>query len=283
MSKKIIELKQLKNTFLKQIVLILSFILIININNAQDFSGSVLNVGVKLGGSRLLGEVTNSFSEIINEFDNKTGFSATLELSKHISPKWEFGAEIGSSSLIGDTYSSTFSAEGFQPGIPTDINEPTEYINKLNCINFLFRYYFVEAGSESLFIPFVSAGGGILNYNSKFKYIDAPADDLLFGKGTEGYTTLSTPVFMVGTGFKTHITSHLYFVASIDFNFVDYDFLDVIHNYDSTGNRLEITGLYTDFNIGIFYNFSKSGENKNNGKKGNKGRSSHSGHLPFAR
>ena len=273
----------MKNTFSKYIVLTLSFILIININNAQDFSGSGINVGVKLGGSRLLGEVTNGFSEIINEFDNKSGFSTTLELSKYIRPKWEIGIEYGNSSLIGDSYSSVFSAEGFQPGIPIEIDAPAEYINKLSNANFFFRYYFVDAGSESLFIPFARAGGGFLNYNSKFKYIDAPADDLLFGKGTEGYTTLSTPVFMVGTGFKTPITSHLYILASIDFNFVDYDFLDAVHNYDSDGNRLVINGLYTNFNIGIFYNFSKSGVNKNKGKSDKKGRSSNSGNLPFAR
>ncbi len=273
----------MKNTLSKYIVLTLSFIFIIGFSKAQDFSESGINFGVKLGGSRLLGEVTNGFSEIINEFDNKTGFSTTVELSKYIRPKWEIGIEYGNSSLIGDTYSSVFSAEGFQPGIPTEINAPAEYINKLTDAKFFFRYYFVDAGSESLFIPFVRAGGGYLHYNSKFKYIDAPADDLLFGKGTEGYTTLSTPVFIVGTGFKTPITSHIYLVASIDFNVVNYDFLDVVHNYDSTGNRLVVNGLYSDFNIGIFYNFSKSGVNKNNGKSGKKGKSSNSGNLPFAR
>ena len=240
-------------------------------------------MGLKIGGSKLLAEIPNGFSQFINEFDNKTGFASAYEISKFITPHWEIGAEIGYSNLNGNTFNPEFSAEGFQAGIPPDITEPVEYINKLFGQNLFFRYFFKPADSESAFIPFIRAGGGNLNYNSKFKYVDTPDNDLLFGKGTEGYTKLSTPVFFLGTGFKTSLSSKFYLVASVDFNMVNYDFLDVMHNFDLTENRMELIGMYTEFKIGIFYNFSKSGGENNKKGKNKSGGSSKTEHLPFSR
>ncbi|MDO8952545.1 MAG: hypothetical protein Q7U86_07960 [Draconibacterium sp.] len=240
-------------------------------------------MGIKIGGSRLIAEIPNGFSQIINEFDNKTGFASAFEISKFITPHWEIGTEIGYSNLNGITNTPELSAEGVQAGIPSDITNPVEYINKLFGQNFFFRYFFKPEGSESPLIPFIRAGGGYLNYNSKFKYTDASDNDLLFGKGTEGYTKLSTPVFFLGTGFKTSLSSQFYLVTSIDFNMVNYDFLDVVHNYDNAGNRLELIGLYTEFKIGIFYTFSKSGGENNKKMKNKSGGSSKTEHLPFSR
>jgi len=246
---------------------------------SQNFAESGINLGVKFGGSKLLGEIPYDFSDLINEFGNKTGFASAFEISKNISNHWEIGSEYGYTSLKGSTSSPEFSAEGFHQGIPSEITEPVEYVNILIGQNFFFRYFFKPAGSESAFIPFIRAGAGYLNYNSKFKYIDAPDNDLLFGKGTEGYTKLSTPVYFIGIGFKTSIASQFYLVSAIDFNMVNYDFLDVMHNFDLTGSRLELIGLYTELKIGIYYNFSKSG----GGRKNKKSRSSNSGFLPFSR
>lgn len=262
--------------FSNYIILTLAFTFIVHINNAQEFSNSGLNVGVKFGGSRLLGEIKNDFSGVINEFDNKFGFASGLEISKYVSSRWEIGGKIDLSVLNGNTYSPEFSAEGFQPGIPAEIVEPVEYQNNLMGFKLFFSYFLKSADSESALIPFIQAGGGYLNYNSTFKFIDAPADDLLFGKGKEGYTKLSTPVFFLGTGLKTNISSNIYLKASVDFNAVNYDFLDVMHNYNTEGIRIGLTGLYTEFKLGIFYNFHKSEGNK-------KGGTSHGSSLPFAR
>jgi hypothetical protein len=267
----------------KNIILTLSLVFTINFSYAQYFSHSGINVGAKIGGSKLLGEIPFGFSEIINEFDNKAGFAMAFEISKYISPRWEIGTEIGYSALTGNTFTPDFSAEGLQAGIPAEIIEPVEYKNKLFGQNFFFRYFFIPAASESAFIPFVLAGGGYLYYNSNFKYIDAPDDDLLFGKGTEGYTKLTTPVFFLGTGFKTPISSHFFLVTSIDFNMVTYDFLDVMHNYSNEGNRLEMIGLFTEFKVGIFYNINKSDSKKNNQSKSKNSKSSSKSYLPFSR
>ena len=273
----------MNQSLLKYIILPFSLTLIFSINNAQEYSNSGINLGVKIGGSKLLGEITKDFSEVINEFDNKIGFASAIEISKYISKRWETGSEIGYSTLNGNTYSPEFSVEGIQPGLPDEINDPVEYKNRLLGFNFFFRYYFKAAGSKSAFIPFIRAGGGVLNYNSKFKYIDAPDDDLLFGKGTKGLTKLSTPVFFIGTGIKSQLSSNFYLVTSIDFNMVNYDFLDVVHNYDNEENRMQLTGLFTEFKIGIFYNLNKTGKYQNKKKNGKKGSSSGTNNLPFAR
>lgn len=276
------DFKPLHQILPKYILLTLSLILVVTINKAQNFSNSGINVGAKAGGAKLLGEVPYNLSEIINEFDNKTGIVSAFEISKYISQSWEIVTEIGYSNLNGYTFNPEFSAVGIQHEIPSEINEPVEYINKIYSLNFFFRYYFKPVYSESFFVPFFNVGGGYLNYNSKFKYIDASDNDLLFGKGTEGYTKLSTPVFFLGTGFKTSISSKFYIVSSIDLKMVNYDFLDVIHNYNIEKSRIELIGLYTEFKIGIFFNFNKSGDD-NHGVKNKKGSSSGKTYLPFSR
>ena len=273
----------MSHKLLRNIAFTLSLILIFNSNFAQNFSQSGINTGAKIGASKLLGEIPYDFSEIINEFDNKIGIASAIEFSKYISPHWEIGAEIGFSALNGSTTNPEFSAEGIQAGIPKEITEPVEYKNQLRVFNLFFCYFFKPVGSESSFNPFVRAGGGSLNYNSKFKYIDAPEDDLLFGKGTEGYTKLTTPVFIVGSGFKTSLSSHLYLITAIDFNMVNYDFVDVMHNYDDEGNRLGLLGLYTEFKIGLYYYFNKSGGDQNNTSKRKSSGTSSKNHLPFSR
>ncbi len=283
MTKRKLNIKQLNWHSLKYIFV--SFILIINVNSSQLFAQSAINFGAKAGGAKLLGEIPKGFSEVINEFENKTGFSAAFEISKYLSQHIEIGADLSYSNLNGNTSSPEFSAEGIQAGIPAEINDPVEYINNLSGLDVFFRYYFKPTGEELYVNPFIMAGGGYINYKSKFKYMEAPDDDLIFGKGKEGYTNLSTPVFFIGAGLKTSLSENLYLVSSLDFNMVNYDFLDVIHNYSADNNRLTITGLYTEFKIGFFYTIKspESKETKQNKNKGKKGNSSKNEHLPFSR
>lgn len=235
-----------------------------------------------MGGSKLLGETSTDFSKFVNEFDNKSGFATSFEISKYISQKLEIGIEIGYSNLKGSSLSSEFSAEGVQAGIPAIISEPTEYKNKLFGQGAFFRYYFKPTNAKSAFLPFIKAGVGYINYFSQFKYIDSPANDLLFGKGTDGYTKLSTPVFNVGTGFKTYVSPELYMISSFDFNMVNYDFLDVVHNYNNINKRMKMIGLFTEFKVGIFFTIYNSDKNNKKGKKKN-GNSGSNDYLPFAR
>ena len=256
--------------------LTLCIISILKNSKAQEFSGSGVNIGVNAGGAILIGEIKNDFSALINEFQHKVGGACGFEISKYLSKKWEIGGEIDYTVLNGYTNSPEFSIEGLHFEFTTDIVDPVEYKNKLLGFNFHFRYFFKDPGTESKFFPFIRSGVGYLKYFSEVKYVDAPADsEPLFGKGGEGFTSLSTPVFFLGTGFKTQFNQNFYFISSVSFNFVSYDFLDVMHNYTLERGRQKITGLYTVFKIGIYYNLLFSRNTNNGPSKGN--------HLPFSK
>ena len=273
----------MKKKLLDYIVVTVIIVFISGINYAQEFKSSGINLGIKVGTSKLLGEKPKGSDGFINEFDNKFGLASGLEISKYISSRWEIAGDISYSVLKGNTFSPEFSAEGIHPLIPKDLTDPVEYENKLLGYNLLFRYFFKPAGSESAFIPFISGGIGYLKYYSKFKYIDAPKDDLIFGKGKDnGYATLSTPVFIVGPGFKTSFSSRFYLITSIDLKIVNYDFLDVMHNYNNDGSKLKVTGLYSEIKIALFYTIGNSGRSKIKQKRKNDS-SNITSYLPFSR
>lgn len=257
---------------------------------AQDDFESGFNFGLKVGGSKLLGEMTSGFSETINEFNNQFGIASGIEISKYLSPHIEIGMQFGYSVLNGNSDDPLlFSAQGFHaafPPPPDQVVDPVEYQNKLLGQNFFFRYYLGNVTNQSYFNPFISGGVGYLTYKSVFQYSDTK--EIIFGKGNEEYTSLSTAVFFAGAGFKTKVSSQFYLLTSVDFNLVNYDFLDVVHNYDEQGDRTVLNGLYTEIKIGIFYTTkAASGGGKSSGKKGKSSRSKskpgNNSNLPFSR
>ncbi len=249
--------------------------------SAQTFKESGINVGAKVGGAKLISEYTSSF-ESIKEFTNKPGVAAGLEVSKILFPHVELGTEFSYSILNGETDKTDhFSAIGYHYKFLEPLAGPTEYNNKLIGQSLFMRYYFGEALRNTAFNPFVKVAYGYLWYKSIFKYTDT--QEVIFGKGAENQTDLSTGMLSFGAGIKTSVSDQVYLVTSVDFNMVKYDFLDVVHNYDDNGNRMNITGLYSEIKIGIFYNSSHSGGNSGSskGKKGKK--SGRNENLPFAR
>lgn len=275
------QIKNLFRPFNTYLALVVSIVLFSLNGSAQNSFLSGWNIGAKFGASRMIGEFPNNFSEAITEFDYKMGFAIDAELSKTISNHFEIGFDINRSTLTGETQNPSFSAQGYHAAFMEPLTAPVEFENKLSGQKFFFRYYFkdLEETEGFKFNPFVRAGVGFLHYNSKVKYIDAPDDDLLFGKGNSNYSNeLSTAVYVLGTGFKTEINKRFYLLASADLNFVNYDFLDVVHNYNENGDRLELLGIYSDFKIGIFYNITSNKPGKGRSKK-----SAIQQYLPFGR
>lgn len=269
---------------LDYIIVTLTLICISGTTPAQEIEIRGINLGAKVGGSKLLGEFSKGSSGMISEFDNKFGIATGFEISKFISTRWEISGEVSYSVLKGDSNSPQFTAEGKHPVIPENLEDPVEYQNNLLGYNILFRYYFKPANIESAFIPFIGAGVGYIKYNSVFKYKDAPENETIFTKGKDSWT-LSTPGFYLGTGFKSHLSPKLYLLTSLDFKFVSYDFLDVMHNYNADGTRQKITGLYTEIKVGIFFNITASGNSRNNKNKSknNQNRGYGTSYLPFSR
>ena len=263
-------------------LVILALISISGTTHAQETDIRGINLGVKVGGSKLLGESPKGSAGFINEFDNKFGFATGFEISKYLSPRWEIAGEFSYSNLRGDTDSPNLSAEGKHPVVPENLEDPVEYNNKLAGYNILFRYYFKPVNSESAFIPFIGFGGGYIKYNSVFKYKDAPDDEVIFSKGKDSWT-LSTPGFYVGTGFNSNLTSNLYLKTSVDFKFVNYGFLDVVHNFDEDGNKQEVLGLFTELKLALFFSIKGSGKKRNKSSTRGLGNSFGTSYLPFSR
>lgn len=237
-----------------------------------------VNLGVKFGGARLIGE-WNRFAGVI-EFDNGYGSSVAAVVSKYISPRLEMGLDVSYSTLKGKkTDPLNLSAQGIHAAFPFDasgnpqVTEPVEYHNKLLHPAFFVSYYLTSLAGEASVQPFVNAGYGYLSYNSRLMV--SATKEMLFGKGIEGATVLSTGALRLGFGFNTRFSSKFYLKTSVDFVGVNYDFLDVVHNYDPQKNRLDLNGVFTEIRFGIFFTAKKAKYRRNTGK----GR----GQLPFAR
>lgn len=239
-------------------------------------------MGAELGISRLLGEIPQGSFGLVNEFDNHLGITATAEFSKYIASKIELGTELGITVLNGNTYVSDFSAEGNHFMIPDNFSDPVKYQNVLLNADVFVRYFFKPAFSQSSLNPFVEAGGGILSYYSTLSAIES--GDVIFGKGTGENTKLSTPGIFVGAGFKTSLSAKKFLLTTVDFKFVNYDFLDVMHNYTDDGLKQKMTGMYAGFKIGFFFSTGtpgKSGRSSSVRKGGNI--TSNGGYLPFSK
>ncbi len=245
-----------------------------------------INVGVEFGTSRMMVEFPADFSQKIVEFDNKPGFTTDAELTKYISDRWEIGIDLNYTTLNGNKQHPSFSAEGNHSAIKELEDKPVEYINRLLGQKVFTRFYLTPLDNVKGKVnnyPFIGAGAGIINYQSKFKYIGE--DDIIFGKGYRGFTKLSTAVFSLSAGIKTSWSSKLFVVSSVNSNFVSYGFLDAMHNYNAAGNKLDILGLFLDFKVGIFYGFPSISETKKMAKRKKeikKKKSKPAAYLPFS-
>jgi len=268
--------------------LLIIFLISTKGTRAQFFTDG-LNIGAKLGSSKFLGETSADVSGRINEFESNF-FSPVykLEISKYLTSHLEVGIELGTTLLKGETQTPTFSAEEVHFSMAEPITEPVEYENNLFSQNFFVSYYLKSLSKQGngLYLnPYIRAGIGHLVYSAKLKYIDAPPEDLIFGKGNDNFNgnTLTTAVLFFGGGIKANITENLFLLANANLNYVNYDLLDVVPNYTPTGERMNTSGLYTELKLGIFFSFGKySGSKKSSyGEKDGSSKATNS-HLPFA-
>lgn len=263
----------------------------------QNFTDG-LNLGIKLGTSKLMGEMSGGTSEMIQEFDNRFSPSYDIEISNYLGNHWEIGAEIGITKLTGETANPNFSAEGWHSSMLEPLVDPVEYENKLFTQRFFTSYYLRNLGDGGNGIhinPFLRVGIGHLMYKAKLEYVNTPAetDKQIFAKGgSYSDARLTTAVFFGGAGLKASLSDKLFLLTSVSFNYVDYDFLDVVYNYTTNGERANGSGLYSEFKVGVFYSFgniysgSKKESDKANKSDKRKNKSSgnkvNNGRLPFA-
>ena len=220
---------------------------------------SDLQITVKSGPSQLITEYSSEGAT--SEFNNQPGLSYAIEISKQLSPYWESGVEFGSTVLRGKADSPDFSAFGNHPSFTPPFTDPVFYRNRLLSSRAFVQFNGFWGQRDYLLLPFVRAGVGLLHYKSELRYSDGRENDFIFGKRVEDYkdAVMSTAVYNVSPGMRLSITSRVKLMAAIDLNLVNYDFLDVVHNYNEAGERVDAVGLYTDFWIGISVFFNNTG------------------------
>ncbi len=231
---------------------------------------------IRITGKGGISQLITEFSSTgpINEFNNQSGLTYGIELSKQFSRNWEAGAELLVSILRGKTDAPDFSAIGRHPLMMAPITDPVIYRNMFTSNKIFLQYNLNSGGKNGRYLPFIRAGSGLLPYKSELRYKDNREDGLIFGKNVEEFSKskMSTAVYFAGTGIRAAISSHVELNAVVNVNLVNYDFLDVVHNYNTAGERRKITGIYSDFTIGLTFLLNNSGkyvkkQAKRNGKR----------------
>lgn len=257
-----------------------AFAITISIFAAAQNPPSGIIVGVKVGPSKMLTEISSDFSETLSEFDHKSGLAADIEISKLLFNHFEVGSSLNYSTLQGSTDNPQFTAIGNHHSLPTMPTEPVEYHNRLLGQKFFVGYYFrnfSEINRSYIPEPFLRAGIGYTDYAVELKYKN-PESGSIFGKGTGKYDMikLSTVIYHITAGLKTYITPQFFMNISYSLNYVPYDFLDGVYNYNSDGSRAEMNGLYSEIKLGFFF------QSIGNGKRNNSSGKRRTGSLPFS-
>lgn len=135
-------------------------------------------------------------------------------------------------------------------------------------------------------------GKGHLADRSFVKYKDAPANEFISAKGLNDVYWSTNAVLYCGGGIKDSIANNISLMTSDMFNHLNSELLNMVHNYNTTGESLRLKGMYSDFKIGLFYNFGtlksgrKNGSEKNKSgsrrKESGRGSKTSSTYLPFS-
>ncbi|QGY46548.1 hypothetical protein GM418_23660 [Maribellus comscasis] len=225
--------------------------------------------------SQMMTEFQKGFAGSVNEFDNQPGIGFGLEISKQFTKNWEVGAGFTLSTLNGEATSPEFSATGFHSSMMEPFAEPVVYKSQLFSPKIYVQYNFVLRSHYNITNPFIRAGVGYVPYRSQLRYRDNWHSGVIFGKGVEEYENnkMSTAVYTITPGIRTKISKHVELLAAVNLNIVNYDFLDVVHNYSAEGERLQMIGVYADFMIGVSFLLNDSGRfDKITQKKHRKGK-----------
>lgn len=213
------------------------------------------------GGSMLITEVYRDLSGAVTEFTNLPGPHLRMEISKYFLKNTEAGIDMSLSWLRGNTNTPDFSAIGWHHTMREPIQEPVMYNNRLYGPGWFLRYHILNrenaSGQTSIFLK---AGSGLLVYESELYKNSGTDKEFIFGKGygKNKTTKVANAVYRMGGGLSRNLSLRIKLMISLYFNMVNYDFLDVVHNYDPMGNRRHTVGVFSDFSVGISYNLEKS-------------------------
>jgi hypothetical protein len=274
-------MKNRKPSLIKTLLIALVVLMFVTNTNAQT-PASGLIVGINVGASKMITEVSSDFKQHYTEFDQKSGFSADLEIAKPLFNHFEIGTSIGVSNLGGTLEDPSGSNNKYKifkdQYFIRDLEGPLEYKNRLVQQKFFVAYYFRSFSNISKTLspePFIRAGAGYISYGVEL----FEKNESTSGKGTEDFAdiSMSSGLFFATAGVKTYVSPNFFLNLTFTCNYTNYDYLDAVFNYNSEQERLGFGGIYSEFRIGIFYQLA--GKEKREGKSKN----GLGPNLPFSR
>jgi len=241
------------------------------------------NATFQVGRSALLSEMLKDFSGISNDMNNLSDWAFNVQLAKMVYDRMDVGFEFGVSNFRGYKNNPSnvnylmryfyFHTEGkdFQPYsiyYDSDITNFTLF-TRYNFINFssFARGYlnlnlYAKVGLGMIFISTE------MGYKDKANYEFTGLEHPLYVKGRYSNMEKSSHVILSGgLGLNYQLTERIFFSGESNFQLLNADYVDGVHNYDSSltpnmdlaeasHHRVQVYDITGKFLIGITYFFN---------------------------
>lgn len=225
----------------------------------------------ELGTAVLVKEFSRTFQALQKEFDHTPGYVINLSLARKIGEKLELGVSISPYHLSGTSNLPDFSAIGNHGAFKGTIyQEPVEYSTSSFNYFFFARYFLIQDetkfGNGIQWFPFVEAGLGENLFKTEVKYQTLPegaTKQTIFSKGTKEQPKPGNAVqWNLGAGTKIKFTESWSLLLELTGDFVMYDCMDAVHNYDTAGKDIATMAFIPKFMMGIVVPIDRNNSRK---------------------
>lgn len=237
------------------------FTFIFSLNSIAGSSSKPKNTrwtaSVSGGVAQLVREFTNDFQFLENEFQHNPGWALNLNVGRRLGKRLEPGISFGVYKLSGTAEQADFTANGIHasfkdiyPGIPV------EYDNISSSLLLFMRYYFREFSNQKYnrvrFDPYAEISGGMNIFATELFYQTTPPGKdrpVIFQKSGPNKGIVGQ--LSVGLGTQVGFGSKWKLTVSLNTDWVNYDCLDGVHNYNNEGERNHAKDIVSRLMVGM--------------------------------
>lgn len=237
------------------------FTFIFSLNSIAGSSSKPKNTrwtaSVSGGVAQLVREFTNDFQFLENEFQHNPGWALNLNVGRRLGKRLEPGISFGVYKLSGTAEQADFTANGIHasfkdiyPGIPV------KYDNISSSLLLFMRYYFREFSNQKYnrvrFDPYAEISGGMNIFATELFYQTTPPGKdrpVIFQKSGPNKGIVGQ--LSVGLGTQVSFGSKWKLTVSLNTDWVNYDCLDGVHNYNNNGERNHAKDIVSRLMVGM--------------------------------
>ena len=231
--------------------------------NAASPGGSYFpdkwEISGQVGTSKMLFELRGLTSRLPKEFKHKPGYTFGLSLSRTVRLHWKPSFSMYFYHFSGDNDNPVFSAIGKNADFDDFVRAPVEYKTDMWAVMLGTRYYlweFTRPEYKKLSLnPYLELQVGLNFLSTVLGYKDPPAGraGLIFEKGKGDPMRPATVIGQYSFGGGTEINLHHSWKLSVgwNFDFIDYNCVDAVHNYYSSGEEIYTMDVVSRLMVGI--------------------------------